>query len=71
MVVDKCSTETKLQAILMVFVTLLTYVFDVFDIYDTNQVLWCSYNFNYCEHVLSEQIIHTCQNVTTPAHDRW
>jgi hypothetical protein len=37
MVVDKCSTETKSQAILMAFVTLLTYVFDVFDDRDTNQ----------------------------------
>ena len=29
MVVDKCSTEMKLQAILMVFVALLTYDIDV------------------------------------------
>jgi hypothetical protein len=29
MVVDKCSTETKSQAILMVFVTLLTFAMDI------------------------------------------
>src|ERR1700761_3281961 len=39
MVVDKCSMETKSQAILMVFVMLLTYVFDVFDVHDTNQTV--------------------------------
>ncbi len=36
MVVDKCSMETKLHAILMAFVTLLTYVFGVKDNCKTN-----------------------------------
>ncbi len=39
MEVDECSTETKSQAILMAFVTLLTYALDVLDGCDANQAV--------------------------------